>query len=77
MTICGIVAAVVSTSALLSAIGLVQWLITMAAFAVVLALWRPSPPIVATLAWSYVAGHVVSRSAASPPDIRRPDGGTA
>lgn len=60
MTICGIVAAVVSTSALLSAIGLVQWLVTMAAFAVVLALWRPPPPIVATLAWSYVAGHVVS-----------------
>lgn len=60
MTICGIVAAVVSTSAILSAIGLVQWLITMAAFAVLLALWRPSPPVVATLAWSYVAGHVVS-----------------
>ena len=39
---------------------LVQWMVVMAVFPIVIALWRPGPRIVTILLWAYMVGHMAS-----------------
>lgn len=58
--ILGLRGALVNEAPIASLALLVQWMIVLAVFPVVVALWRPAPPIVGILLWSYLAGHMVS-----------------
>lgn len=60
IAIFGAIASTLSEQSFLSFFALVLWLIVLVPLPIAFALWMPSDRIIELLAWSYVAGHMVS-----------------
>lgn len=60
IAIFGAIASTLSEQSFLSFFALILWLIVLVPLPIAFALWMPSDKIIQLLAWSYVAGHMVS-----------------
>ncbi|MCL2614154.1 MAG: O-antigen ligase family protein [Nocardioidaceae bacterium] len=60
VAISGMIATIGSDSMLESALGVTFWLFVMVALPIAVNMWQPSARVIRRLAWSYVAGHILS-----------------
>lgn len=60
VVVTGLAASAAAAQPLVSLINLAQWLTVLLGLPLLYVLWRPSPRMVQTLLWGYVAGHMVS-----------------
>lgn len=55
-----LVGSLITETAFLSIFSLVRWMVFLGVLPMVIAWWRPTRPVIVTLFWSYVAGHMAS-----------------
>lgn len=60
MSVCSLIAVMVTGDLLVNAFYAVQWLFFIGALPIIVAWWRPDLPIVNLLLWSYLGGHLIS-----------------